>query len=96
MSIINRPYEISVWDDVIKGEEGYIEEQKLAIIGSNTMTAQGTPLRAHSPKFETNTNGTSTLTFMMYYKYYDSAEGKLLDNPFIPYLVNERKIKFGN
>lgn len=68
----------------------YFKERKLCVIGSNTMD---TPLRAYNGKLVVNTNGSSTLTFSMQYKYYDVDSGILVDNPFIKFLVNERKVK---
>lgn len=61
-------YEISLWDDVLVAAAGdvpaHYEEKKIAIIGSDTMTAS---CRAHEPKLVENINGTHTLTFKMYY-----------------------------
>lgn len=106
--ILKKPYEISLWDEKLtfvtnKGEfegslpEGeyqvlhqYYKERKLAIIGSNTMN---TPIRAFQPKLTKNINGSASLTFSIYYRYYDEETGTFLDNPFVPFLVNERKIK---
>ena len=68
----------------------FYKERKVCVIGSNTME---TPLRAHNCKLVVNTNGSSTLTFGMQYKYYDIGSGNLLDNPFVKLLVNERKVK---
>lgn len=116
MSILKKPYEISIWDDVLvfkirkKGttvdedilpEEAenigeyelkyqYYKEKKIAIIGSDTMSA---PWRAVNPSFVKNVNGSSTLTFTMYSKYYDEDKDELLDNPFVKKMVNERKVK---
>ena len=123
MSILKKPYEISIWDDVlvfdikyvdenkgeiiVKGitpneakkysdftnysvEKQYYKEKKIAIIGSNTMSA---PWRAVNSSFVKNVNGSSTLTFTMYSKYYDEDKDELLDNPFVKKMVNERKVK---
>ena len=68
----------------------FFKEQKICVIGSDTME---TPIRAHNPKLVANTNGSSTLTFTLYYKYYDEDSQELVDNPFVKLLVNERKIK---
>ena len=50
MSIKKQPYEISLWQDIYQpgtnDYEPYLDEEKIAIIGSDTMTA---PYRAHSP-----------------------------------------------
>jgi hypothetical protein len=62
----------------------------LAVIGSDTMD---TPIRAHQPHLNCNINGTKTLTFLMYYRYYDYDVGDYVENPFIKLMVNERKIK---
>jgi len=60
------------------------------VIGSDTMN---TPIRAVSPKLKSNVNGSSTLTFTLYYKYWDEEIEDFLDNPFTKILVNEKKIK---
>lgn len=122
-NLINRPYEISLWEDVLtfvvsfynevgafvkKQEyygslegfvnpenyltqtEQYYKEQKVCVIGSDTMIA---PIRAIQPRLVRNINGSSTLTFSIYSQYYDEEAGELVDNPFVKMLVNERKIK---
>lgn len=68
----------------------YYDEKKLAVIGSNTMTA---PFRATKPELTQNVNGSISLSFILYSKYYDDDTGNLLDNPFTKLMVNERKIK---
>jgi hypothetical protein len=68
----------------------FFKERKICVIGSDTMDS---PIRAHEPKLTANTNGSSTLTFNMYYKYYDYETDSLVDNPFIKLLVNEKKVK---
>lgn len=67
----------------------YYTERKLCVIGSNSMN---TPIQAFGANLVENTNGTSTLTFSLYYKYLDE-NNELIDNPFIGLLVNERKVK---
>lgn len=68
----------------------FYKEVLLCVIGSDTMTA---PWRAVNPTFVKNVNGSSTLTFTMYSKYYDEDKDELLDNPFVKKMVNERKVK---
>lgn len=68
----------------------YYKERKIAIIGSNTMD---TPIRAVNSKLVSNVNGSNTLTFSLYSKYWDEETEQLFDNPFLKLLVNERKIK---
>jgi hypothetical protein len=68
----------------------YYKERKICIIGSNTMD---TPIRAVSGKLVSNVNGSNTLTFNMYSKYYDEKTEEFYDNPFLKLLVNERKVK---
>ena len=72
------------------GEKEYFKEYKLATIGSEKMQA---PYRAISPVFTQNINGTSSLSFSMYSKYYNQDSEMMQENPFIKYMVNERKIK---
>lgn len=92
MDLIKSTYEISIWQDIPVKEKDieYLDEQRLATIGSNTMTS---PARALSPSLRENVNGTKTLTFMMYTNYYDEDSDKMVSNPFINLLVNERKVK---
>ena len=83
-------YEISIWSDVYNQETGRFEEQKEIVIGSDTMTSEA---RARNPKMVSNVNGTNKFSFDLYYKYVDTQTGEKIANPYIPYLVNERKIK---
>lgn len=90
-NILKKPYEISIWEDFTSDEnKKYHQERKLMIIGSDKMTA---PLRAIKPILKENVNGTHTLTFSLYTKYFDEDIGDFVDNPFLPYMVNERKVK---
>lgn len=68
----------------------YYKEEKIGVIGSDSMTAQW---RAVEPKLTQNVNGTSTFTFKMFYTYIDTITGEKKDNPFQNLLVNERKVK---
>lgn len=83
-------YEISVWDDIYDSELQRFVEQKIIIIGSDTMTSEA---RAREPKLVENINGTNKFTFNMYYSYIDTRTGERITNPYIQYLINERKIK---
>ena len=123
-NIIKKPYEISLWDEILIFEvecfdekenslgiivkeqsldgfepiEGthhtkviqYYKERKICIIGSDTMN---TPVRAVNSKLVSNVNGSNTLTFSLYSKYWDEEAEEFYDNPFLKLLVNERKIK---
>ena len=68
----------------------YYKERKICTIGSDTMD---TPVRATSAKLVSNVNGSNTLSFNMYSRYYDEEAGDFYDNPFRKLLVNERKLK---
>jgi hypothetical protein len=46
-----------------------------------------------NPKLTQKLNGENTLTFDMYYKYWDDDVQDFVYNPFISYLTNERKVK---
>lgn len=91
-------YEISLWEDRLVPQTGegqsivpeHYEEEKVCIIGSDTMTSQA---RALEPKLVRNVNGTNKLTFKLYYTYIDNETGKRTQNPFTSLLVNERKVK---
>ena len=88
-----KPYEISVWEDkLIQDGAAYrFEENKLAVIGSDTMTGLN---KVYDPVFNKKTNGERTLTFSLRYKYFDPYSGNSdFINPFAALLVNERKVK---
>ena len=107
-NLVKLPYEISLWDDrlTLVTEDGrelsgfvnskekivdqYYKEHKLCVIGSNTMES---PFGVVDPGLVRKTDGTSTLTFSMYARYYDEDSGEFKDNPFMKYLTNERKVK---
>ena len=88
MSNLNRPYEISVWDDILEGEE--FVEKRLGVIGSDKMLSQS---RALNPQLGRNVNGTKTFQFEMYRYYTDNITGKRVENPFSGWLISERKVK---
>lgn len=90
MSVLRKPYEISIWGDKYDTTLQRFVEVKLMVIGSNTMISQS---RALQPKLVENVNGTHTFSFMVYYQYKDNITGELVANPYASYLVNERKIK---
>lgn len=91
-------YEISVWEDSLvpqttEGEKTileHFEEYKIATIGAHDMDSSAA---ASNPIFVENVNGSYTLTFLMYYKYFDEDEMDYVENPFTQLLHNERKIK---
>lgn len=83
-------YEISIWSDIYDEALGRFVEKKEVIIGSDTMTSEN---RARDPKLINNINGTNKFTFDLYYKYINTRTGEEVENPYVAYLVNERKIK---
>ena len=88
-----KPYEISVWEDKLiqNGADYEFVENKLAVIGSDTMTGLN---RVYDPVFNKKTNGERTLSFSLRYKYFDPYIGNDdIVNPFADLLVNERKVK---
>ena len=88
-----KPYEISVWEDKLTqdGDERKFIENRLAVIGSNTMTGLN---KVYNPVFNKKANGERTLTFSLKYKYFDPYMGNEdVINPFASLLVNERKVK---
>lgn len=92
-----KPYEISVWEDKLTQIEGSdpaeyeFVENKIAVIGSNTMTGFN---KVYDPVFHKKSNGEKTLTFSLKYKFFDPTVGRNdIVNPFVGLLVNERKVK---
>jgi hypothetical protein len=39
MGVLNKPYEISLWEDVYNNTTNELEEKKICIIGTNLMTS---------------------------------------------------------
>lgn len=66
----------------------YFEENKVAVIGSNTMNGFN---RAFNPKLTEKINGEISFEFSLFKKY--KEKGQLIDNMFLPYLHNESLIK---
>lgn len=95
---MNDKYEISLWEDyhvaATDTVPAHYEERKIAIIGANGMAS---PCRAYNPKLVQNVNGTNTFSFEMYMTYKEDLVkdnvDETFDNPFLPFLVNERKVK---
>ena len=86
-------YEISLWEnypDTSTDNTPFLNERKLCVIGSDTMRVGA---RVVEPKMITNVNGTNTFSFKMYQYYMDDFTGEKYKNPFLPLLVNERKVK---
>ena len=90
MSILKKPYTISVWDDVWNAATGKFEEQRVGIIGADNMLYQG---RAIEPNLVRNVNGTKKFSFKMYKYFIDNETGERVENPFVDWLVSERKVK---
>ena len=95
MAILKKPYEISIWKDELilpeqSDDSSYYKEKRIAVIGSNTMTS---PNKAFSPVLTVKNNGEVTFTFSMAYKYFDPSAQVEVINPFIGYLIEERKVK---
>ena len=90
MSILKKPYEISVWDDVWDTEQGKFVEKRLGVIGSDKMLSQS---RAIEPQLTRNVNGTKKFSFKMYRYYIDNETGEKVENPFVNWLISERKVK---
>jgi hypothetical protein len=79
MSILKKPYELSVWVDEWDTGQNKFVEKRLAVIGTDKMVGQ---LRAIEPNLSRNVNGTKKLTFKMYKQYVDTTTGEKIDNPF--------------
>ena len=83
-------YEISIWTDIYDEDLQRFKEVKEIIIGSDIMTSEN---RARNAKLINNIDGTNKFSFDLYYRYIDTRTGEEVENPYVPYLVNERKIK---
>lgn len=90
MSILKKPYEISVWEDRWDSDQQKFVEVRLGVIGSDKMMAQ---CRAIEPNLVRNVNGTKKFSFKMYKQYIDTITGEKVSNPFSDWLISERKVK---
>ena len=89
MSILTGFYELSLWHDMLQTDGSY-KEQRLMVIGSNEMESQA---KICEPRLTVNVNGSHNLNFKMYYRYIDNITGESIENPFVPYIANESKLK---
>ena len=73
---MSKPYEISIWQKELDTTSNSYKYYRFLTIGTDQMEYQGLAI---GPKLTSNTNGTHTLSFSMYYKFIDniSAEGKV-------------------
>ena len=88
MGILVKPYKISVWDESYR--DGELTEYCLGTIGANDLTS---PNRAINPILTRNINGTKKFSFSMYKRYIDTITGEETENPFVDWLVNERRVR---
>lgn len=84
-------FELSVWEDIPEAQGEYFEERKMGVLASSAML--NTPLRAYDITLEEDINGEKKLTFSMLKSYVDNKTGQRVENPWIPLLCAERKVK---
>lgn len=68
----------------------YFKYKKLAMIGTNLYKS---PIDATNPKITVNINGKKTLTFTMYYKYFDYYLWDYAENPLVSQIQNDTLIE---
>ena len=90
MSILRKPYEISLWKDEWDSTDSKFKETRVMTIGSSDMEYQG---RAIEPNLVRKTNGEVSFSFKMYYQFVDTMTGEDIHNPFVDHITNESKIK---
>ena len=94
MAVLTEPYEISIWERTSElkevGDGFYKKERKISTIAQDGVKV---PTYAFNIILKKNVNGETSLGFDMFYKYYDEDTQQLEDNPYIPYMVNERLVK---
>lgn len=108
MELSKKPYEISLWDDVLifEHENGISENTPDNDLGAVTnhyykeqknciigSDTMSAPIRVMNPKMVSNINGTNTFTFELNSRYYDEDTGEFYNNPYTALLFNEKKIK---
>ena len=86
---MSKPYEISIWQKELDITSNSYKYYRFLTIGTDQMEYQG---RAIEPKLTSNTNGTHTLSFNMYYKFIDNITGETVQNEYVPYLKNETQL----
>ncbi len=83
-------YELSVWKEEYDNDNSKFNEKKLFVIGATNLDTQS---QAFDIAIKRNVNGSKQLTFKMYYNYIDNITGLKVNNPYIPFLQNETKLK---
>lgn len=83
-------YELSVWKEEYDNDNSKFNEKKLFVIGATNLDTQS---QAFNITIKRNVNGSKQLTFKMYYNYIDNITGLKVNNPYIPFLQNETKLK---
>ena len=83
-------YELSVWKEEYDNDNSKFNEKKLFVIGATNLDTQS---QAFDITIKRNVNGSKQLTFKMYYNYIDNITGLKVNNPYIPFLQNETKLK---
>lgn len=86
---MSKPYEISIWQKELDTVSNSYKYYRFLTIGTDQMEYQG---RAIEPKLTSNTNGTHTLSFNMYYKFIDNITGETVQNEYVSHLKNETQL----
>ena len=109
MDIFKKPYELSLWEDVLTFiYEDEFESEGEIINGHGKVVTQyyqerkiciigsntmDTPIRVINGKLNQKISGENVLTFELYSHYYDEDSEELLPNPYTGLIFNERKVK---
>ena len=109
MDIFKKPYELSLWEDVLcfVYENGFIGEGAIEN-GHGAVLHQfykerklcvigsntmDSPIRAVNGSLNSKINGENILTFDLYSHYYDTDLEEEIKNPYTSLIFNERKVK---
>ena len=109
MDIFKKPYELSLWEDVLTFiyEDEFESEGEIINDHGKVVTqyyqerkiciigsnTMDTPIRAINGKLNQKISGENVLTFELYSHYYDEDSEELLPNPYTGLIFNERKVK---
>jgi len=83
-------YELSLWRIVLQNTASPFSEEKIGIIGSNTLID---PCHAFNIKLNMKINGEKTLNFSIAYNYSDPISNTIMQNPWISYMIPEQIVK---
>ena len=87
--ILNNGF-VKIPSNKIEEAEYYLKDKKMFIIGADTFNEKQA---AQNIQLKRSIKDVTTLTFSLYDRYFDREAQTFVENPYIPYLKNESKLR---